>query len=177
MPWRNGGGITTEIAISPTDLGPSERFLYRVSIADVATDGRFSLFEGYDRHIMLLSGTGMTLGCGEHGSIALRPFVPRTFSGDWEVHGTLESGAVRDFNLIVDRARAVGTLDMRWLEDPETISCAADETCILHMIEGHADGADAGDTLVADGPFDLVPHGPVRVAIARVVRITSRSNS
>ena len=57
MPWRNGGGVTTEIAIAPDGAGlVGERFLYRVSIADVMSDGPFSRFEGYDRHIMLPAG-------------------------------------------------------------------------------------------------------------------------
>src|SRR4051794_3397588 len=98
MPWRNGGGTTTELAIGllPDHLGDPERFLYRVSIADVAADGPFSRFEGYDRHIMLVSGAGMTIDCGAHGRLDLTaPFEPRAFSGDWDVTGTLVGGPVR----------------------------------------------------------------------------------
>ena len=111
MPWRNGGGTTTEIAIAPEGASVSgERFLHRVSIADVASDGPFSQFPGYDRHIMLLAGAGMTLDCGAHGRIELRRFEPQRFSGDWAVHGMLVGGPVRDFNLMVDRARATSSL-------------------------------------------------------------------
>jgi environmental stress-induced protein Ves len=77
MPWRNGGGSTTELVIGGEESG---RFLYRASIADVATSGPFSRFDGYDRHIMLLEGDGMTIDCKEHGQIALdMPFVPHSF--------------------------------------------------------------------------------------------------
>jgi environmental stress-induced protein Ves len=171
MPWRNGGGTTTEIAIAPESaVLDGERFLYRVSIADVASDGPFSRFEGYDRHIMLLAGAGMTLDCGVHGSIELTaPFEPRAFSGDWDVRGELASGAVRDFNLIVDRERASSTLGVRVIDAPQIFACAPGTTCIIHIIDGTLSSAAAGDTLVAAAPFELVPRGFARVAIARIV--------
>ena len=174
MPWRNGGGTTTEIAIAPEGASVSgERFLYRVSIADVASDGPFSRFEGYDRHIMLLAGAGMTLDCGTHGRIELAPFEPRSFSGDWEVTGTLVGGAVR-----VDRARASSTLVSELLDGPRRFACEPSNVCIVHVIEGALAGAGEGDTLVADAPFELVPRGTtshVRVAIARIAPLLERA--
>lgn len=171
MPWRNGGGTTTEITVAPAEASTSgARFLYRVSIADVATDGPFSRFDGYDRHIMLLSGAGMTLDCGEHGTLELGQLhEPHAFSGDWDVRGTLRDGAVRDFNVIVDRAAASSSLQVRTLVAAEAVACARGTVCILHVIEGELVGAGTGDTLVADGPFEAVPRpGTARVAIARI---------
>jgi environmental stress-induced protein Ves/uncharacterized cupin superfamily protein len=167
MPWRNGGGTTTELVIEP-DAG--ERFLYRISIADVTTDGPFSRFDGYDRHIMLVEGAGMTLECVSHETIALTaPFEPHTFPGEWEVHGRLSAGPVRDFNLMVDRARASALLTVRLLEGPETLACDRGTTCIVHVLDGELMGASQGDTLVARRPFPLVPRrGAVRLAIARI---------
>lgn len=173
MPWRNGGGSTTEITIAPEGAGLSgERFLYRVSIADVTSDGPFSRFEGYDRHIMLLAGAGMTIDCGAHGRLALTtPCEPHAFSGDWDVAGTLVAGPVRDFNVIVDRARASSTLDVRRVEAPELVPCPPGTVCIVHVIEGELVGATAGDTLVADAPFELTPApgATARIALARIV--------
>jgi environmental stress-induced protein Ves len=169
MPWRNGGGTTTEIAIAPEGAAVSgARFLYRVSIADVATDGPFSRFLGYDRHIMLLAGAGMTLDGGAHGRIDLRPFEARAFSGDWAIEGTLVAGPVRDFNLMVDRARATSTLEAESIEAPRWLACEPGHVCIVHVIEGALDGAGEGDTLVADASFELLPRGKARLAIGRV---------
>jgi environmental stress-induced protein Ves/uncharacterized cupin superfamily protein len=170
MPWRNGGGTTTELAIGPEGAGlETGRFLYRVSIADVATDGPFSRFEGYDRHIMLLEGEGMSLDTKTHGRIALcAPFVPHSFDGDWDVSATLDAGPVRDFNLIVDRAQATSSLETRLVTAPETLACAPNEICVMHIIEGALTMAAAGDTLVASRSFPLVPRGEARIAIARV---------
>src|SRR5262245_25655774 len=108
MPWRNGGGSTTEVAISPGEAELSANaFAWRVSIADVSADGPFSRFPGCDRHIMLIAGQGMVLEAGEHGLIDLsQPFAPVSFSGDWDVHGYLASGPVRDFNLMVAQSFA-----------------------------------------------------------------------
>ena len=140
-----------------------------MSIADVASDGPFSRFPGYDRHIMLLDGAGMTLDCGPHGRINLRaPFEPRAFSGDWDVAGALVDGAVRDFNLMVDRGRATSSLEVERLEGPRSFACAAHETCIVHVIEGGLDGGAQGDSLVASAPFQLVPQTITRVVIARI---------
>ena len=70
MPWKNGGGSTTEIAICPEGSGiPGGQFRWRVSIADVVADGPFSRFSGYDRHIMVVEGAGMTLNTRGHGEI------------------------------------------------------------------------------------------------------------
>lgn len=169
MPWRNGGGTTTEIAIAPEgarlDTG---RFVYRVSTAEVATDGPFSRFAGYDRHIVLLAGAGMTLDCGAHGVIELHRFEPRAFSGDWEVRGSLRAGPVRDFNVIVDRARASSTLEALTLDASLEVDCPARTTCIMHVMEGALDVAETGDTLIAHAPFQVVPRGLARVALARV---------
>ncbi len=177
MPWRNGGGTTTEITIAPEDASASgERFLYRVSIADVATDGPFSRFEGYDRHIMLLSGAGMTLDCGEHGRVELRTLHdPHTFSGDWDVTGALADGAVRDFNVIVDRASATSSLEVRALGAADAIACEPGTVCVVYVLAGELTVASCGDTLVADAPFELAPlAGGARVALARITLLAHR---
>ncbi len=171
MPWRNGGGTTTEIFVAPAE----GRFVQRVSIASIASDGPFSRYDGYDRHIMLLAGEGMTLDCGVHGTIDLRtPLEPRTFSGDWAVHGALVDGAVRDFNLIVDRALASSSLEVRVLAEPETLARAPGTTYLVYVIDGALEEAAAGETLLADDvALSLRPRGAARVAIATVTRLPS----
>ncbi len=178
MPWRNGGGTTTELLVEPGASGreglggregANERFLYRLSIADVACDGPFSRFEGYDRHIMLLSGRGMTLDAGPHGRVDLTtPLEPRSFSGDWDVNGVLVGGAVRDFNLIVDRSRARASLSVRRIVNAERVVVAPGSTCIVHVLEGMLDEASTHETLVLDSSHELAPRGNACVALAVV---------
>ena len=106
MPWKNGGGVTTEICVSP----PSGVFDWRVSIATVNADGPFSTFTGYERHIMTLSGEGMMLDIQGRGKFILEPLKPFSFSGDARVYGSLLQGTVLDFNLMVRRDFGHGTL-------------------------------------------------------------------
>ena len=108
MPWKNGGGTTTELYVEP---GADASFLWRVSIADVAADGPFSIFAGYDRHIMEIEGSGMVLDGGPNGPIDVNPkFVPRSFSGDWSISSRLVAGPVRDFNLMSRRESVESSL-------------------------------------------------------------------
>ena len=107
MPWKNGGGSTTEIYVSPNGTGP---FNWRVSIATVNEDGPFSAFNGYERHIMVLSGAGMTLDVEGRGRIDLAPLNPFSFSGDLQVASSLSHGPVLDFNLMVHREFGQGSL-------------------------------------------------------------------
>lgn len=163
MPWKNGGGTTTELAVEP--LAGAERFLYRASIADVAVDGPFSLFEGYDRHIVLLEGAGMTLVCGPHGDIPLARHVPRTFSGDWPVDGRLTDGPVRDFNLMVDRAHATSSLEVRALSGDLVVGTTG--IAIVHVLEGTLEDAAPGDTLIGTGTL----RGRATIVLGTVARI------
>ena len=60
MPWKNGGGSTTEIAAAPDGAG-IDAFDWRVSMAVVAADGPFSEFPGIDRTLSILDGSGLIL--------------------------------------------------------------------------------------------------------------------
>ncbi|MFO0994428.1 MAG: HutD family protein [Hyphomicrobiales bacterium] len=179
MPWKNGGGVTTEIAIYPEGTGISGAgFIWRVSIADVAVDGPFSRFPGYDRHIMTIAGKGMRLEARDHGAIDLsRRFVPREFSGDWDVDGQLIDGPVRDFNLMVERERATGTLVVETLRERKRYA-AGDDTLLLHVLEG--DGVAEARIIAEGDTLILSPHKSVAVTPSSdelrlaVVRIAGR---
>jgi environmental stress-induced protein Ves len=154
MPWRNGGGITTEIWVSPEGSGlAGTAFDWRVSIADVATDGPFSKFVGYDRHIMLLDGEGMRLDTEESGAIELNLYRPARFSGDWNVTGKLIAGPVRDFNLMVARRFGSGSLACQRLTAPLPLIGDGAKRLILAIegelsLGGHIIGP--GETVILD---------------------------
>jgi uncharacterized protein len=131
MPWKNGGGVTTEICVSP----PSGAFDWRVSIATVNADGPFSSFAGYERHIMTLSGQGMVLDIEGRGKSTLEPLQPFSFSGDARVHGSLLKGAVLDFNLMVRRNFGHGTL--RVVESRERDELGSEKSsCLAYVLQG-----------------------------------------
>jgi environmental stress-induced protein Ves len=109
MPWKNGGGSTTEIYVSPEG---ASNFDWRVSIATVKEDGRFSTFNGYERHIVALAGEGMRLEIEGLGKFDLKPYKPFSFSGGLQVLGSLLNGPVLDFNLMVRRDFGLGVLNV-----------------------------------------------------------------
>jgi environmental stress-induced protein Ves len=47
-PWKNGGGVTREIACHPPQAG-MQNFDWRISIAHIGSDGDFSVFTGSSR--------------------------------------------------------------------------------------------------------------------------------
>ncbi|RUU10282.1 HutD family protein, partial [Mesorhizobium sp. M7A.T.Ca.TU.009.01.3.2] len=65
MPWKNGGGVTTEIAVSPSGAGLDD-FDWRVSMARVELSGPFSQFAGIDRTLAVLEGEGIVLEIASH---------------------------------------------------------------------------------------------------------------
>ncbi|MFE4721071.1 HutD family protein [Streptomyces sp. NPDC056728] len=98
-PWKNGGGVTRNIAASPPDAGTDD-FVWRVSLADVEGDGPFSAFPEVDRTLTMVEGAGMelTLG-GEHRTVDER-YVPQDFRGDVPTDCHLIDGPVVNFNVM-----------------------------------------------------------------------------
>ena len=64
-PWKNGGGVTREIARLDSDGA----MVWRLSIADVAVEGPFSKFAGMQRILTVIEGAGMRLERGDAGAL------------------------------------------------------------------------------------------------------------
>lgn len=140
MPWKNGAGTTTEIAIDPADADLGSRFRWRLSIASVQRSGPFSAFPGYERTIMLIEGGGMDLAVGDGPVRRLdRPFEPFVFSGDAPAECRLIGGAVRDFNLMVDRS-LLRSCTQVWRAESVTRSIdLASAGHLIHCFDGAVD--------------------------------------
>ncbi|KPH81899.1 HutD/Ves family protein [Bosea vaviloviae] len=118
MPWKNGKGITTEIAVFPEGASLSD-FDWRISTADVAADGPFSPFPGVDRTLAFLDGNGMRLSFDDGETVALdHASPPHGFDGGRPVTGLLTSGPITDLNAMSRRGR--WTHDMVRLDGPGT---------------------------------------------------------
>jgi len=102
--WKNGGGITREVATFPSGASMDE-FDWRVSIADVSAPGPFSRFDGIDRILTILDGTLLLEFQSEIEPILLRPGSKHAFDGEAAVYATPIGGAVRDLNIMVRRGR------------------------------------------------------------------------
>lgn len=104
MPWANGGGSTREVAIEPPGASLARGFAWRVSIAQVATDGPFSRLPGVDRMVWLLRGDGLRLDVGGRDALLAPGAGPIEFAGETAVSGQLLGGACEDLNVMVARA-------------------------------------------------------------------------
>ncbi|WP_370682666.1 HutD family protein [Comamonas sp. GB3 AK4-5] len=102
--WKNGGGSTREIACGPRGAGLDD-FGWRISVAEIAKAGPFSVFPGIDRHIMLLEGDGVQLHSSAAGidhALAQR-WQPFAFAGDVALSCSLLGGPSTDFNVMTRR--------------------------------------------------------------------------
>lgn len=137
MPWKNGCGTTTEIAIDPPDADVGGRFRWRLSIADVQSSGPFSAFPGYERTIMVIAGHGMDLAVADRPARRLeRLFDPFAFSGDSAAECRLLDGPIRDFNLMVERSSLRSHLEVRYLETTPCLLGPASGSRIIHCFDG-----------------------------------------
>lgn len=110
MPWKNGGGNTTEIFRMP--IISDNNFLFRLSRAEVLTDGPFSIFPNIDRILILIEGAGVHL-TGEKREVVLnKNFIPLSFRGEEAFSCSLINGACIDFNIMTDRNFANSTISV-----------------------------------------------------------------
>ena len=112
-PWKNGAGVTRELACYPAGATLDD-FLWRVSIAEIGQSGPFSRYDGVDRVIALLDGDGMRLqfAQGIHHDLSEK-LAPFAFRGEDSVHARLiGTSSSRDFNLMLRRGAAQGTLEV-----------------------------------------------------------------
>ncbi len=153
MPWKNGGGTTTEIAVSPEGASLSE-FDWRISMAHVGADGPFSSFPGIDRTLSVLTGNGIRLAFGDGDTVSLdRATAPFFFAADRAVDGVLVDGAIDDLNVMSRRGR--------WRHRVERLSgegslAASEGLLVLVARKGDwlVSGASlaAGDSAILDAP-------------------------
>ncbi|MFC5421662.1 HutD family protein [Bosea eneae] len=162
MPWKNGGGTTTEIAVAPGGASLND-FDWRISMAHVGQDGPFSSFPGIDRTLSVLTGAGITLAFGDGERMRLdRSSAPYAFAADRAVEGLLVDGPIDDLNVMSRRGR--------WRHRVERLSGAGSLDAnkgLLVLVARKGDwqvnGAalSAGDSAVLDAPggVELVASG------------------
>ncbi|MGU3575263.1 HutD family protein [Brucellaceae bacterium C25G] len=102
MPWKNGGGVTVEIAIHPKGASV-DNFDWRISTATVAEDGAFSIFPEIDRTLAVLEGNGIVLSVDGNKSILKQDSLPYGFAADASTTACLIDGAITDLNVMTRR--------------------------------------------------------------------------
>jgi environmental stress-induced protein Ves len=163
-PWKNGGGITREIAASPQGAG-LDHFDWRLSIADVSQDGPFSRFVGMDRQIVLLRGAGLRLR-GEAGLDHRldRIGTPFAFGGELAIDATLIDGNTQDLNVMT--RRGAWCAQVATLRAPATVEAAPASLLLCGagrwQLAGDGRPLQAGEGCLwraNGGPHRLAPTG------------------
>lgn len=103
-PWKNGGGSTMEIAISPAGASLME-FDWRISLATITASGPFSSFPGIDRSLMLLDGDSVQLTLDGTRKVTLSAAQPMLWFPGEAVVSAQVKGATTDFNVMTRRDR------------------------------------------------------------------------
>ncbi|MGE6782488.1 HutD/Ves family protein [Ensifer adhaerens] len=131
MPWKNGGGETVEIAVSPENASLAD-FDWRVSMATVATDGPFSSFPGIDRTLSILQGKGMRLMIdGREPVLMTGGTAPLPFPADAATSATLADGPIVDLNVMTRRGKLAHTVQRLALDHPHRAETSGGTTLVL----------------------------------------------
>jgi hypothetical protein len=133
IPWKNGLGETTELAIN--EHGTLDSFDWRLSIASVVEDGIFSNFSGYDRNLILIEGNGI---CLTHDQATKDNLVKKldvaSFSGACKTYGSLIDGAIKDFNIITNEQSVLSNVQC-FTEQYQAIVDVPDKTlCFTYSL-------------------------------------------
>lgn len=104
-PWRNGGGITREVArgtlgaTGGLETRAGDDWDWRLSIAKVDVDGDFSAFPGLTRILTIIRGQGLELTV-DGATQFLEANRPLRFDGGAATSATLPHGPIKDLNLM-----------------------------------------------------------------------------
>ena len=167
--WANGGGRTRQVAIEPADATFAGGFAWRVSIAEVASDGPFSQLPGIDRSLWLLQGAGMALTIGAQTVVLGRPLQRCDFAGETPVTSRLLAGPCQDLNVMTARQRVRAHCEVQqWTAGSMfTVDQAPQRLLVLLAGQVKAEGIvlDQGDALRPDGEAPFWVRCPVQCAV------------
>jgi environmental stress-induced protein Ves len=125
-PWRNGGGVTSDIAVFPDDSG-DDGFQWRASIATITDAGPFSSWPGVDRTLLVLRGQ-LTLGTEARGEMQLDEWTSAfAFAGEDQVVARPLGTPCLVLNLMIRR----GQTRFRLRRQSNALPIVADQTLLL----------------------------------------------
>lgn len=167
--WRNGLGWTREVYLAARAGADGDDWDWRLSIAEIEADARYSVFPGVEREQVLLAGEGLTLDVGGGGPRVLPPPHGKArFPGEVPVEARLQGGRVEVFNLMWRRGRVDARLWHRPLVGSMLLFADPGTRWAAHVVAGRmtVDGGRAlpllerGDSVVLEAG-----HGRARYAL------------
>lgn len=151
VPWRNGRGVTEELAIGPAGATfEAGDFAWRVARAGVVEDGPFSAFPGFDRVLVVTEGAGLRLVHGDAPPTTLPPRVAHRFRGDEPTSAALVAGPVRDLNVLARRGVCAADAEVRAAGRPSAV-VVGPGVGLVHAV---------GGTVTVEGPAGAARLAP-----------------
>lgn len=133
VPWKNGGGLTREVAVHPPGSGLGN-FDWRVSLAEVRRGGPFSTFTGVDRQMAVISGR-LELSIADRETVSLSSdSTPVSFSGDLPASAEPVQPPVIDLNVMTRRGAFVARLRRCRASASATLRLKAQITLVLALV-------------------------------------------
>ena len=93
-PWKNGGGIFTDIADAHRADAPAkdwDSLLWRFASTPIVAPGPFSYMPGIDRLQMVVGGRGLVLKSPTQDFDEREPFTTVRFTGEMEIVTALDT--------------------------------------------------------------------------------------
>jgi len=167
--WKNGGGSTAEIAVSPEGAGLDD-FDWRVSMARVEGDGPFSAFAGVDRVLTVVEGVLVLEVVGAAPVTLDAASAPHAFPGDVPTFGRLVDGPVVDLNVMTRRDRFSARVRRAELRAPLAFRSKCGDWLLI-LLEG------AADVFGVEGPRPMSAGDAWRVRDARVRAVVPKPSA
>lgn len=168
MPWKNGGGETREIAVSPAGA-TLDTLDWRASLATVAEDGPFSVFKGVERTLCVIRGAGIRLQAGDRAPADLHvSSEPYSFDGEAVTSARLINGPIEDLNVMSRRGRFRHRVRRFALKDEMMIETQA-QTLMIYCQRGDVGDLQADDSAIIDSPPSSIRLATTRTADIIVV--------
>lgn len=185
-PWRNGGGVTRQIAsgklgvTGTLEAVAGDDWDWRLSIADVESEGPFSTFAGMTRILTVVDGEGLAITI-DGVEQRLDRYTPLRFDGGATTSATLPAGPIRDFNLIARTGTVNGQVDIVELSPEHARKLFAGQLGVLLQGQLRLQDGDAGerslerfDTVVGCGDTSPVVSGSGLLAVVSLTTVPSK---
>jgi environmental stress-induced protein Ves len=132
-PWKNGGGITFEVATFPGESGLDD-FGWRISTAEVRTNGPFSTFPNIDRTLAIVEGRLLLDVAGQGVSELDTRSAAVVFPGDVHTSAKPLSAVVVDLNVMTRRGEFIARVSRPvTINRDVSIAATADVTVVFAL--------------------------------------------
>lgn len=183
LPWKNGRGVTRQIAAAPGAGGRPPA--WRISMATISEHAMFSTFPGLDRSLAVVNGAGIELTVDGVSRALGVGDEPARFAGDSPASARPIDGGTPNLNLMVDPLRATGSItaalagehelpDGTWfvvaLADSLELRIEGDESLVVDRLDTVMFEVDARRRgCVSLVPRGRAPDGPVIAYLVSVL--------